>query len=108
MAMSTEPSCTAVMQASKLMGLISSSMPSSSAKKLASVTSKPTYCSWPLLLVSTNSMGAKSGDMATVSFLLSFLHPTTLSSRAAASRMMIALFIFVSSVLSCCPVVYTH
>ena len=82
------------------MGLISSVSPSSSARYLARVMSKPMNWSWPVLLVSTNSMGAKSGDMATVRVVFSaaFLHPITLSSIAAAKRITIVLFMFVPSV----------
>ena len=66
MDISTLPVCTAAWQASKLMGLTTRLRPISSAMNLARVTSKPTYWSWPLLETSTNSMGAQSGEMATV------------------------------------------
>ena len=48
------------------MGMICSSRPKLSAMYFARVTSKPTYISWPCLVGSVNSMGAKSGEVATV------------------------------------------
>ena len=65
MDMGTEAVYTAVWQASKLIGSITRSTPRDSAIYWASITSKPTYCSCPVLEESTNSIGEKSGLRAT-------------------------------------------
>ena len=73
---------TAVWQASKLMGVMTSSSPSSSAMKRIRETSVPTYWSWPSLEGSTKTVGAKSGEMATVSLpsVTVFSAPSSVSS----------------------------
>ena len=109
MDMSTASIATAVWQASKLMAWISSSTPRYSAMYLARVTSKPTYWSCPSLEESTNSIGAKSGDSATVSTPASLIASSSFFSPAAkavqpsarsitsASAMQMIFFIFIPS-----------
>ena len=64
----------------------------------ASVTSKPTNCSWPSLAVSTNSIGAKSGERATFSTGVSSLALALLSAALLAQAMQLSIIISASAI----------